>query len=268
MAMFERRDRLYAELGVPPEEPEDALDRWRRMRVEREEPAPRERVVPPTLAEIDRRITERIAAENELTIALMAENNVELKREWKMGAMGPPGPAGPRGEQGPPGKLPLVKLWVPETVYYEGDVVTHGGGTWQATKDTGQQPGRRDWICLAMPGFDGKGFAVRGTYNTSLTYVRHDVVALNGGSFIALKDAPGPCPGPGWQLLASQGKRGVAGEKGERGPQGSPGLSGAAIRDWKIDRERYVATPVMSDGREGPPLELRGLFEQFLREAR
>jgi len=68
-------------------------------------------------------------------------------------------------------------------------------------------------------------------------------------------------------LLASQGKRGVAGEKGERGPKGDPGLSGVTIRDWKIDRARYVATPVMSDGREGPPLELRGLFQQFLTEA-
>src|SRR5262249_725899 len=123
MAMSERRDRLYAELRAPPEEPADRLDRRRRMRLESEEPEPRERVVPPTLAEVDQRIAERIAAENEFTIALMAENNVELKREWVVGAMGPPGPSGPRGEQGPPGKLPLVKLWVPETVYYEGDVV-------------------------------------------------------------------------------------------------------------------------------------------------
>jgi hypothetical protein len=37
--------------------------------------------------------------------------------------------------------------------------------------------------------------------------------------------------------------------------------------DWKIDRASYVATPVMSDGCDGPPLELRGLFEQFLLEA-
>jgi hypothetical protein len=74
-----------------------------------------------------------------------------------------------------------------------------------------------------------------------------------------------------WQLIASQGKRGVAGEKGERGaqgPQGNPGLSGATIRGWKIDREKYVATPLMSDGRDGPPLELRGLFEQFFSEVR
>ena len=117
------------------ERPEDPLDRWRR-----EEPQPRERkldIVPPTLAEIDQRIGERIAAEREFMIALMAENNVELKREWVVGAMGPPGPAGPRGEQGPPGKLPVVKLWMPETVYYAGDVVAYDGGTFQAMCDTG-----------------------------------------------------------------------------------------------------------------------------------
>jgi hypothetical protein len=44
-------------------------------------------------------------------------------------------------------------------------------------------------------------------------------------------------------------------------------LSGATISGWKVDRARYVATPVMSDGREGPPLELRELFEQFLSDA-
>src|SRR5262249_22191538 len=105
-------------------------------------------------------------------------------------------------------------------------------------------------------------------WTTANGTVQRAVDAATGGSFIALKDAPGPCPGSGWQLLASQGKRGVAGEKGERGPQCTPGLSGATIRDWKIDRARYVATPVMSDGSEGPPLELRGLFEQFLHETR
>ena len=51
---------------------------------------------------------------------------------------GPTGPSGPRGEQGPPGKLPMVKLWMPETVHYAGDVVAHDGGTFQAKRDTGQ----------------------------------------------------------------------------------------------------------------------------------
>ena len=149
------------------------------------------------------------------------------------GPMGPPGPSGSRGERGPPGKLPVAKPWVPETVFYEGDVVTFDGGTFQARRDTGQAPSHPDWICLARAGRDGQSVKVRGTFNEAAEYHRNDVVACNGGSFIALKDAPGPCPGSGWQLVASPGKRGIAGLKGERGPQGvrgEPGLSGATIR--------------------------------------
>ena len=74
--MSERRDRLYAELGIPPEEPEDPLNAWRRMKAEREEPQPRERkldIVPPTLAEIDQRIEARIAAEREFMIDVLSE---------------------------------------------------------------------------------------------------------------------------------------------------------------------------------------------------
>ena len=57
-----------------------------------------------------------------------------------------------------------------------------------------------------------------------------DVVALNGGSFIARKDVPGPCPGPGWQLIASQGRRGAAGEKRAR-PSRLEGRCGSERRD-------------------------------------
>ena len=225
------------------------------MRAEREEPQPRERVVPPTLAEIDQRIGERIAVEHEFMLDILAEVVARLQREWEKGAMGPPGPSGPRGEEGPPGKLPMVKLWVPETVYYEGDVVAYDGGTFQAKRDTGQPPSHADWICLAAGGRDGNSITVRGTFDANAKYRRLDVVACNGGSFIALKDAPGPCPGSGWQLIASQGKRGVVGEKGERGPPGPKGDAGA--RGATI---RY--------GSDGPQLELRGLFEQFFSEVR
>jgi hypothetical protein len=197
---------------------------------------------------------------------ILAEVLAQLQGDAEM--RGSPGPSGPRGEQGPVGKLPKVKLWMPETVYYEGDVVAYDGGTFQAMCDTGQPPSHAHWICLATAGRDGKSITVRGTFNETADYRRLDMVARNGGSFVALKDAPGPCPGPGWQLLASQGRRGIAGEKGERGERGLTGLSGATICDWKIDRAHYVATPVMSDGSDGPPLELRGLFEQFFSEVR
>jgi hypothetical protein len=97
---------------------------------------------------------------------------------------------------------------------------------------------------------------VRGTYQGSTKYVRGDVVVLDGGSFLARCDSPGPCPGAGWQLMAKQGQRGVAGPQGERGP------AGKTITGWIVDRGTYCVTPRMSDGSLGAPLELRALFEQ------
>src|SRR5262245_56252242 len=136
---IERDGNVRAPGPLPPKEPEDA---WRRMRAEREEPEPRECVVPPTLAEIDQRIAERIAAEHQFRCDIIAEVVAHLQDEWEKGATGPPGPSGPRGEEGPPGKLPSVKLWVSETVFYAGDVVAYDGGTFQAKRDTGQPPSR------------------------------------------------------------------------------------------------------------------------------
>ena len=118
---------------------------------------------------------------------------------------------------------------------------------------------------------------VIGTFNEAAVYQRLNIVALGGSSFIARRDQPGPCPGEGWQLIASAGKPGKPGPKGERGERGEPGALGArglpgaaapTIVGWKIDRKAYAATPILSDHSEAPPLELRSLFEQFHDEAR
>jgi hypothetical protein len=150
-------------------------------------------------------------------------------------------------------------------VHYEGDVVTHQGGTYQALCDTGRAPGTDDWICLAAPGRDARSPTPRSTFDAEASYRALDVVALNGGSFIARRDDPGPCPGDGWQLLARQGQRGIAGPRGEKGERGERGAAPSApnLASWKLDRARYTATPIMSDGSQGPALELRDLFKQF-----
>src|SRR5262245_28217093 len=96
---------------------------------------------------------------------------------------------------------------------------------------------------------------VRGTFNPVSTYVRGDMVVLDGGSFIARKDNPGKCPGDGWQLFAKQGARGRDGPEGKRGPAGN------IISGWIVDRSNYRITPRLSDGSLGVPLELRALFE-------
>jgi hypothetical protein len=163
----------------------------------------------------------------------------------------------------PPAKFQTIRAWKPDTIHYEGAIVAFAGGTWQAQCDTGKAPGTKDWVTLAVAGRDGRTPRVRGTYSADATYQALDLVMRESSSFIATRDDPGPCPGDGWQMIACGGKRGAAGEKGERGPRGDAGASGATIVGWKIERERYLATPVMSDGRDGPPLELRGLFQQF-----
>jgi hypothetical protein len=186
------------------------------------------------------------------------------------GEQGPPGAAGAQGEKGERGaegaigKLPLVKAWRDE-VHFEGECALFEGGTYQALKATGRPPGSPDWICLAARGHDATSPTPRSTFDAEASYRALDIVALNGGSFIARRDDPGPCPGDGWQLLARQGQRGIAGPRGEKGERGERGAAPSApnLASWKLDRARYTATPIMADGSQGPALELRDLFKQF-----
>jgi hypothetical protein len=66
--------------------------------------------------------------------------------------------------------------------------------------------------------------------------------------------------------LKTPGPRGLEGPPGRRGERGHRGEAGPSIVGWALDRERYLAYPLMSNGRPGPALELRALFEQFQAE--
>ncbi len=152
----------------------------------------------------------------------------------------------PEELRGPPGRLPLVRVWT-DGVWYEGDVVAHDGATWQALRDTGKAPGGEDWVRLAAagaPGDPGRSMAHRGTYDAAGKYWAQDVVAKDGSSFVAKVDDPGPCPGEGWQLVASRGGRGAPGKS----VKGDPGNDAAEVVGFYRDGEEMVMT--FADGRE------------------
>jgi hypothetical protein len=187
-------------------------------------------------------------------------------RDGANGARGAPGPPGPRGEQGALGKLPRCQDWVAGAVNYTGDVVCHQGSTWQALRDTGHEPGHVDWICIAQAGATPR---IRGTWSVDAKYRVLDVVARDGGAYIARKDDPGTCPGADWEPIALPGKRGQQGppgQRGEKGERGPPGQSAPFVVSWIVERASYTVVPILSDGTEGPRLELRSLFEQFFEE--
>jgi hypothetical protein len=109
---------------------------------------------------------------------------------------------------------------------------------------------------------------MRGTFDVYKKYTQLDVVTFDGASFVAKRDNPGICPGDGWQLLASCGRAGDKGRPGPTGKKGENGEKGDApeITGWHLERKTYRAFPVLVDGKMGPELNLRPLFEQFIEE--
>jgi hypothetical protein len=268
----------------------DPLDKLRGTQAYRRGPSPRERKAEqrrldtpmPSWEDIDTRIGQWLEVERqkfEQMLAARLEEERDLWREVTAGVLAKmrndveqrPGPQGPPG---PAGKLPSIREWKSGQVAYEDQVFTYNGASFQALRDTGQEPGGSDWVQIARAGRDGILPHLCGTYDASAVYKKFDICALNGSSFIARKDDPGQCPGSGWQLHASAGRaggRGERGEQGSRGPageRGPKGMPGASIVGWHIDPANYAAIPLMSDGKHGPALELREIFKQFVVDAR
>jgi hypothetical protein len=173
----------------------------------------------------------------------------EQGEKGEAGQAGAPGAKGDQGDKGDQGET--------------GEAVTGPAGRDGIDGKDGAPgaPGERGERGLpGDPGVDGRTlFNIRDTYDAAEKYLMGDVVTLNASWFVARKDDPGPCPGSGWKV-------GPTGRKGEPGPRGEVGPV-REIAAWDIDRKRFTASPVLSDGSKGPPLNLRLLFEQFQAEA-
>jgi len=158
-------------------------------------------------ARIERDLKLALAVEVERLRADRAEFELRIERAVaeKLASLqdGPPGPPGERGERGEPG-----------------EAITGPPGE-PGIQGLPGPPGE--------PGGEGRSFTIRGTWNPSSEYRALDVVMLNGASFAARVDGPGPCPGEGWQMLAAQGGYGKPGKPGERGERGPPGPTPTAL---------------------------------------
>ena len=108
------------------------------------------------------------------------------------GEPGPPGPAGPQGPAGAPGE-----------------------------RGERGEPG--------TAGANARQWRHRRYYDQKQAYAEGDVVAHDGGSWLALQDAPGPLPGDGWAQLTTRGQRGKPGDRGERGLAGPEGRGVADV---------------------------------------
>jgi hypothetical protein len=50
---------------------------------------------------------------------------------------------------------------------------------------------------------------------------------------------------------------------GPAGPRADTGKDAPAIASWETDDPAFVAYPLLSDGRRGAGLRLRGMFQEF-----
>ena len=143
--------------------------------------------------------------------------------------------------------------------------MTFGGSCFQALKDTAQLPGSKDWQLVAAAGADGGSLNIRGTYNDKEIYNALDVVTVDRSWFVAKSDAPGPCPGPDWQAgpTGKKGDKGLLGEPGPEGPKGEDGKDALGWIDARLNPKTYSLIMIMSDGSEGPTINLRPLFDQY-----
>jgi hypothetical protein len=142
------------------------------------------------------------------------------------GPAGEPGPEGKRGLQGERGEKG------------ERGEPGKGGPVGAAGRDgVDGTPG--------ATGTNARQWRHRRSHDPAQDYAEGDVVAHDGGSWIALCDEPGPLPGNGWAQLTTKGQRGKPGDKGERGP---PGPEGRGIADVFVDETGETLIVEYTDG--------------------
>ena len=153
-------------------------------------------------------IRSAIEAERERTFDLLAELLARIQRDMIPEVVATlPALRGPAGPVGPAGKLPIAKEWTRETVFYEGPSSPTMAPlirpfTTPASRLTMRRTGFVSPLLVAMLSLSAT--AAPSKMMPSMPPMTSS--RSTAGSFLALHDKPGPCPGPGWQLLLRAGQ--------------------------------------------------------------
>jgi hypothetical protein len=152
--------------------------------------------------------------------------NGEVLLTWNQ--QGPTGPEGPSGPAGPPGATGQQGPQGPAGA-------TGAAGPQGLAGPTGPAGATGAAGPQGPQGQQGPAGAVgatfRGEWIAPHSYLRNDVVAHGGQTWIAVNASQGLSPDDGnvnyWALLAAKGADGAPGETGPQGPQGPQGAAGA-----------------------------------------
>lgn len=154
------------------------------------------------------------------------------------GEPGPPGPPGAPGEPGAVGERGLSgEPGLPGSAGEPGPQGAQGPQGPSGETGARGEKGER--------GTDARSWQHRRTYDPTGAYIEGDVVAHDGGSWLALRDAPGALPGDDWAQLTVRGQRGKPGDRGERG---LPGPEGRGIADVFVSETGEELVVEFTDG--------------------
>ena len=134
------------------------------------------------------------------------------------GKRGLQGERGEKGDRGEPGKTGACGAAGRDGM--DGQPGKAGPAGPQGPAGPSGEPGDRGE--RGAPGI-AKPWRHRRYHDPQQKYAEGDVVAHDGGSWLALCDEPGPLPGDGWAQLTTRGQRGKPGDRGERGAVGPEG---------------------------------------------
>jgi len=148
-----------------------------------------------------------------------------------IGPQGIQGPIGPQGNVGPQGPIGVTGPVGPQgpqgVVGPQGPAGTVGpqGSQGPRAFDGPQGP-------VGPVGPEGSGMNWKGTWSSTVTYVRKDVVFWNGSSYYMTSTTNSLNEDPSltttkWSLVAKKGDAGAAGATGAQGPTGPTGPQGA-----------------------------------------